>query len=193
MFAPAEYTDIPFLVKQAQQGNSEAFEMLFAHFERDILGYLYCHLHNREDADDISLLVFLKAWHNLGTLQDAACFKPWLHSITRRLLCDHWRKKRLIFQSWESLVFIDETLEIAGPEESAVTGELIGLTLRSMTPKLRQCLLLHDVGGYAPSEIAEKVHICEASVSTYVSAARKSFREIYRQLKDEYSDSFDDE
>jgi RNA polymerase sigma-70 factor (ECF subfamily) len=188
MYATTEITDITYLVKLAQEGNIEAFEMLFDYFEHDIFVYLVCHLHNREDADDVSQLVFLKVWRNIGMLKDATCFKPWLHSITRRQVCDYWRGNKLINQSCESLILVDETLEIAGPEESAVNAELFELTLRRLPSKLRKCLQLHDVCGCSAAEIAQKVHICEASVCTYISAARKQFRQIYRQLRDEYSE-----
>lgn len=188
MFATTDTTNITYLVKQAQEGNIRAFEILVEHFERDIFVFLVCRLHNHEDADDLAQQVFLKAWRNLGTLHDAACFKPWLQSISKRLLCDHWRQKRFCFQSWESLVREDQTLEIAGPEESAMIAELIELTLSRMSPKLRLCFRLHDFDGLLASEIAVKVHICEASVGTYVSSARKQFREIYQQLEDEYEE-----
>jgi RNA polymerase sigma-70 factor (ECF subfamily) len=91
------------LVKHAQAGNIEAFAILMQNHEREILGYLVSLLGDHDEALDFVQQVFFKAWLNLARLNDAACFKPWLYRIARNLAFDHWRCKKICYQSWESI------------------------------------------------------------------------------------------
>lgn len=182
MLAPS---DIPHLVKHAQKGDSEAFANLVQHFQREIYIYLANHLKDREDAHDLTQQVFLKAWLNLATLQETACFKLWLYKIARNLTYDHCRKRKVISLSWEELPTKDLIFNIPGPEDKAERAELIKQALTRLPPKLRKCLLLYAVSGFSPNEIARTVGINEASVGTYISLARQQLRSIYHHLENE--------
>ncbi|HLH63715.1 MAG TPA: ABC transporter permease subunit [Ktedonobacteraceae bacterium] len=70
----------------------------------------------------------------------------------------------------------------AGLEDRIAEAELVNLTLDELSPKLRQCLLL-GVDGFPHHEIARIVGIGETSVSTYISSARRQFRDIYQYLQ----------
>jgi len=186
MFAMiATQADTIILVKHAQAGNIEAFDILMQNHEREIFGYLVGLLGDREQALDFVQQVFLKAWLNLARLKDAACFKPWLYRIARNLMLDHWRGKKTYCQSWENIEPDKTTNGLAGLEDCTEKAELISQALARVLPKYRQCLLLKVVGGFQDDEIAEKVGISEASIGTYISAARRQFRAAYQMLVDE--------
>ena len=136
-------------------------------------------------AYDFAQQVFIKAWLNVGNLKSASCFKVWLYTIARNLVYDHWRGRKVIYQSWESLDVNNVVEGADGPEDSIAEAELVNLALAELSPKLRQCLLLGVVGGFSHCEIAEVIGIGEASVSTYISSARRQFRAIYQRLQNE--------
>ena len=181
----ATQDDTIILVKHAQAGNIEAFDILVQNYEREIFRYLVGLLGDRDEALDFVQQVFLKAWLNLANLKDASCFKAWLFRIARNLIFDHWRCKKTCFQSWENIKSDTTTGDLPGPEDCAEKAELISLALAEVTPKYRQCLLLKVVGGFLDYEIAEKVGISETSIGTYICSARKQFRIAYRRLVDE--------
>ncbi len=177
--------DTIMLVKHAQAGSIQAFDTLMQHYEQEILRYLVSLLGDREEALDFVQQVFLKAWLNLAQLKDGVCFKSWLYRIARNLILDHWRGKSTYCQSWENIEPEKTTDGLSRLEDCAEQTELISLALAKLTPKYRQCLLLKVVGGFQYAEIAEKVGISEASIGTYVSAARRQFRAAYQLLVDE--------
>jgi RNA polymerase sigma-70 factor, ECF subfamily len=177
--------DTIILVKHAQAGNIEAFDILMQNHEREIFRYLVGLLGDREEALDYVQQVFLKAWLNVANLKDPACFNIWLHKIARNLVFDHWRYKKTCYQSWENIEPDKTTNALPGPENCTEKAELISLALAEVTPKYRRCLLLKFVSGLPDSEIAAKVGISEASISTYICSARKQFRVAYRRLVDE--------
>jgi RNA polymerase sigma-70 factor (ECF subfamily) len=172
------------LVKQAQEGNQEAFATLVEYFEREIRNYLILHLGDYDEANDVSQQVFLKAWLNLDSLHDVACFRFWLFTIVKHQVCDYWRRKKARNQSWEDLELDDRLAGLPGPEDIIERAELIRLTLTSLSSKQRQCLVLRSEG-FTPDEIAAIVGISSASVSTCLCTARRQFRVIYRQLENE--------
>src|SRR5205807_2700055 len=122
------------LVKRAQAGDVEAFAILVQNYEREIYGYLSGLLGNREDAYDFAQQVFIKAWLNVGSLKSPSCFKVWLYTIARNLVYDHWRGRKVIYQSWESLD-VNNVVEAAdGPEDRIAEAELVNLALAELSP-----------------------------------------------------------
>jgi RNA polymerase sigma-70 factor (ECF subfamily) len=179
----ASHDDTTHLVKLAQAGDIESFALLVQYYQSDVYGYLTALLGDREEASDFTQQTFIKAWLSLAGLKSACCFKAWLYTIARRLTYDHWRSRRTASQSWESLDGDNIVENVAGLEDRIAEAELVNLTLEELSPKLRQCLLLGVVDGFPHDEIARIVGIGETSVSTYISSARRQFRDIYQYLQ----------
>ncbi len=177
--------DTALLVQSAQVGSAESFTLLVEQYEREIYWYLVRMLGDREEAHDFSQQVFLKAWLNLASFKNVACFKVWLYTIARNLMFDYWRKKKLSCQSWEELVEDTVDRSVADPERHVVETESLQLALADLAPNVRLCLVLRVVDGYYPCEIARIVGINETSVSTYISTARKQLHGIFDRQNEE--------
>ena len=177
--------DVPRLVQRAQAGSMEAFGLLVERYESGVYRYLMRTLRNHEDASDYAQQVFLKAWLNMSSLQNMACFKVWLYAIARNLMRDHWRAKKFSCLSWEELLGDAVEVSTRGPEERTADVELVRLALAELSPKLRYCLVLRLVFGYLSCEIACMVGINVTSVSTYISLARRQLPDIFNRLMSE--------
>src|SRR5205807_4128462 len=126
-----------------------------------------------------------KAWEMLPNLRDVPRFKAWLYSISRNLTYDRGRREgKSSFQSIEGQGLVEQVIALSnpGPEEIVVQRELAQLALAEISPHYRECLILQLVG-FSLREVAELVGINEASVRTYVSYARRQFREAYNRLE----------
>ncbi len=84
----------PDLIARTKRGKVEAYNVLVSHWEKRVFNYLLRLVSNREDAMDLSQEVFLKAYQNLGRLEDPARFGPWLFRIAHNEAFSHLRKKR---------------------------------------------------------------------------------------------------
>jgi RNA polymerase sigma-70 factor (ECF subfamily) len=91
IFRAAEDAD---LIRAARRGNVEAFNALISRWDKRIYNYLLRILGNREDALDLSQDVFLKAYQNLGKLDDPGRFAPWLYRIAHNEAYSLFRKRR---------------------------------------------------------------------------------------------------
>ena len=174
------------LVERARTGDSDAFEDLYTLYFAELCGYLFGLVRNPEDARDVAQQTFLQAWWKLPSLRDVTRFKHWLYCIARNAAYDYGRKEKKPYElSWDQLVEERMPVKVSGPEERVAQAELLFQALASLPLKLRDCLLLHDIGGFSQSEIAEMMDIGVMSVRTYVSTARKRVREHCRRFEHE--------
>jgi len=183
MLAPQD--DIVSLIQLAKAGDQEAFASLVLLYENELCGYLTSLLRDRDEVQDCAQQSFLKAWEKLSTLKDEKSFKTWLYTIARNVTCDYLRRKRkILLQSWEDLEEYSIIDWVSSIEEQATQAELINLALAELAPKLRACLRL-DAWGCSRYEISQMLEISASSVGTYLSMARKQFRQAYSRLEDE--------
>jgi RNA polymerase sigma-70 factor (ECF subfamily) len=167
------------------RADREVFEALFLQYKDKIFSYQFSLVRDIEDARDLTQKTFLKAWEKLPTLQDKSRFLPWLYKIARNVAYDYWRsKKKVLLYPWENITEQQTIISIAGPEEAVGVAELVRLALAALTPKYRDCLLLH-IYGFSPQEIAKLVGIGKESVPTYLCYARSQFRQVYLRLNRE--------
>lgn len=82
------------LVAKASRGSVDAYNLLVSRWEKRVFNYILRLVRNREDALDLSQDVFLKAYQNLGKLDDAARFAPWLYRIAHNESFSLLRRKR---------------------------------------------------------------------------------------------------
>ena len=70
-----------------------------------ISGYVFSRVGNREDAEDLTASIFLKAATSIDYGRAASIIHQWLFKITQNTLIDHWRaRKRVIVYSLEELL-----------------------------------------------------------------------------------------
>ncbi len=82
------------LVRRAREGRVEAFNALVTRWEKRIYNYLLRLSPDAEEAFDLAQETFLKAYQNLGRLDDAARFGPWLYRIAHNEAISLMRRRR---------------------------------------------------------------------------------------------------
>jgi len=82
------------LIAKARRGHVDAYNVLVSRWEKRVYNYLLKLVRQREDALDLSQDVFLKAYQNLGKLDDPARFPAWLFRIAHNEAYSLLRKSR---------------------------------------------------------------------------------------------------
>ncbi len=170
------------VVRAAQAGNIAAFDTLYQHYNARICTYLARMVGNDEEGRDLAQETFIKVWHALAKIHDAAQFESWLYRIATNTAIDHLRQRKfrcpLVKNSDEATQYI----RIAGPEVQVEEAELIKLSLAQLSPHYRACLLLQHVAGFTQREIAKALNLSEKSISIYISRGCEQFRQAYERL-----------
>lgn len=82
------------LMRRTQQGDSQAFEILYERYSQSVLSYLYRMLGNLEDVESIGQEVFLRAFRFRATYRYPQKLSTWLFTITRNLAINQSRRRR---------------------------------------------------------------------------------------------------
>ena len=82
------------LMRRTQNGDSQAFEILYERYSQSVLSYLYRMLGNLEDVESIGQEVFLRAFRFRATYKFPQKLSTWLFTITRNLAINQSRRRR---------------------------------------------------------------------------------------------------
>src|SRR6266702_3946755 len=85
-------------VKKAQNGDKNAFGVLYKQYYTRIYRYCRINLYSNLAVDDVCQEVFIRAWKALPkfTIRDGGTFQAFLFRIARNLIIDLSRKKKEI-------------------------------------------------------------------------------------------------
>src|ERR671937_252099 len=82
------------LMRRTQQGDRQAFSLLYERYSSSVLSYLYRMLGNVEDVESIGQEVFLRAFRFASTYRYPQKFSTWLFTITRNLAINNARRRK---------------------------------------------------------------------------------------------------
>lgn len=170
------------VVRTAQTGNMAAFDTLYQHYNARICTYLARMVGNDEEGRDLAQETFIKVWHALAKIHDAAQFESWLYRIATNTAIDHLRHRKFRWPLLKNSDEVSQYMRIAGPEVQVEEAELIKLALAQLSPQYRACLLLQHVAGFTQREIAKSLNLSEKSISIYISRGCEQFRQAYARL-----------
>ena len=82
------------LMRRTQQGDKQAFSLLYERYSASVLSYLYRMLGNLEDVESIGQEVFFRAFRFAPTYRYPQKFSTWLFTITRNLAINQSRRRK---------------------------------------------------------------------------------------------------
>src|SRR5258708_2145704 len=81
------------LVSRCRAGDLEAFEQVYARWERPILRHAYGMLQNADDADDVKQETFLRAFRSFSSFDGRCALHTWLFGICANLCKDRIKQR----------------------------------------------------------------------------------------------------
>lgn len=158
--APPEagQVDVWALVRQAQEGDAEAFGRLYDHYVTMVHRYAYLRVGDRATAEDVTSETFVRALRRIDSLSfQGRDVGAWLVTIARNIIRDHAKSSRYRLEvAMADMRDADRATE--GPED-AVVAHLSNRELLSCVQRLgseqQECIVLRFVHGLSVSETAE--------------------------------------
>jgi RNA polymerase sigma-70 factor, ECF subfamily len=152
--------------------NAMPFEELYAtHYPR-IYRHVYRLVRQHEEAEDLTQTAFLKAWRIWPATSDAN-LSGWLSTIATRVALDALsHRRRLSFQSLDTLVeWMEETASPVWEDEVCLERLVLMEALRQLHTHTRTLLLL-SAQGYSSTELARMRGLHKATLSRQLASAR---------------------
>jgi len=81
-------------IQLAKQNNQKAFNFLLDLYWDDVYGFQLKRVSNENDAEDITIRTFSRAFDKINTFNDAYQFKTWLITISKNIHIDLLRKSK---------------------------------------------------------------------------------------------------
>jgi RNA polymerase sigma-70 factor (ECF subfamily) len=155
------------LVELARTGDSEAFGMLYDHYQGSVYRFLFYRTRSSTLAEDLTSETFFRALRNMqGFRWQGKDFGAWLMTIARNLATDHFKAGRTRLElSTEDMGVHDDATE--GPEHSVLAGltnELLLKALTELPSEQKDCLIMRFLQGMSIAETAGVLGRSEGAV-----------------------------
>lgn len=140
-----------------------------------IYRFIYAKVGNREEAEDLTSQVFVKALRGLDQERDLPSIQSWLFQVARTVVADHWRAfYRLRADSLDDL--LDAGWE--SPLDDARTSperveERANRILKRLPARYQEVLTYRFLLNFSIRETAEKMRLTEANVKVLQFRALK--------------------
>jgi RNA polymerase sigma-70 factor (ECF subfamily) len=183
------------LVDAARKGDQAAFEKLVRQYDRQIFRVAQHITQNREDAEDITQDVFMKAYGKLDQFQGNSKFSTWLTRIAVNESLMRLRKRKTSrtvsmdqdVQTEEGSIprdFADWTPDPEQQYSSSELGDILQKTIAGLSPGFRTVFTLRDIENLSTEETAEALGLSVPAVKSRLLRARLQLRErLSRYLK----------
>jgi RNA polymerase sigma-70 factor, ECF subfamily len=194
------------LVEAARGGDEDAFRRLVEPYRGELHAHCYRMLGSVHDAEDALQEASLRAWRGLARFEGRSSLRSWLYKIATNTCLNQIarRPKRVLPLDYrpaadphqappgEPVVesvwiepYPDERIGIedglASPEARYEQRESVELAftaaLQHLPPLQRAALILTDVLGFKPAEVAEALDATPASIYSALQRARKAASE----------------
>ena len=166
------------LAKMVTEGNSAAFDTLFARHSDAIYAMLLKFTGNSDDVDDLIQEAFMKAYLKIGLYDPKYDFGAWIYTIARNTFVDFSRSRKSNALNPQNLSpEIDNTAQSSSPtpEDYIINAQQRAQIERyiSMLPEdYRQLFELRFLDEYSYEEIAEKLDMKLGTVKTRIFRVR---------------------
>ena len=159
---------------------ARSLEKLYEEHVSAVYRFVYARVGNREEAEDITSQIFVKAIHNIDTEREQQSIQSWLFQVARTTLADHWREfYRAHVTSLDDMVLAGwEIPELDHRQSSETATDRVDFILSRLPTRYREVLTLRFLMQSSVHETAESMHLSEANVKVLQFRALKKASEI---------------
>lgn len=169
-------------IQEAINGNQSAYKYLLDKYWEDIYRFQKSRINNQNDAEDITIQTFSKAFDNLKQYNFKYDFKNWLLMISKQVYIDYQRKKKhhlISIDKEKNKVFQIPDNELTAEDKMILEQNLLELkkNINQLKPHYRKVIELRYFHDLTYNEIAEKINEPLNNVKIKLLRARKLLSE----------------
>jgi RNA polymerase sigma-70 factor (ECF subfamily) len=187
----AESTDVH-LVEMVKEGHANAFNTLVNRYRERVYNVVYNMTSNREDANDVTQEVFVKAFQNIHRFRQKSTFFTWLYRIAVNTAISFIKKARnrqyFSLENLEEEGVSGKLAEILSSKKhsrrSLMMRELqekLNEALQKLSVKHRTTIVLYEIEGLSHKEIGTILKCSEGTVRSRLHYAKN---ELQNYLQD---------
>ncbi|MEZ2721411.1 RNA polymerase sigma factor RpoE [Paenalcaligenes hominis] len=183
------------LVRQVQQGDKRAFDLLVIKYQRRIMRLLTRMISDPAEVEDVAQETFIKAYRALPQFRGDSNFYTWLYRIAinsaRNWQAASGRRPLQVheFENEEGETFssLDTLTDINTPESMLVSRQVadtVNAAINQLAPELRTAIVLREIEGLSYEEIAQTMDCPIGTVRSRIFRAREAITEQLRKVRE---------
>jgi RNA polymerase sigma-70 factor (ECF subfamily) len=161
------------LIRAVGQGSQAAMATLYQRYLPSL--WRYAHAQLRGDvpaAEDVVSETFLAFLRGVGRMDpDAGPLGPWLMSVARNKLADHWRR-----EGKRQAGPVSDPIANGDPEKRLEDRECVATAMAAIDDEERLTLEWKYVEGLSVRQIAQRLGRSDKAIESLLFRARKAFR-----------------
>ena len=182
------------LVEAAKGGSQAAFGELMDRYRDSVYFTMYKMVKNADDADDLTIEAFGKAFSRIDQYAPNFAFSTWLFKIASNNCIDFIRKKRVKVTSLDTgymrndgeVIYFDAHSQTQNPEEVIIHGQKVKLMrdlVTKLKPRYRELVELRYFEELSYEEIAETLDLPLGTVKAQLFRAREFLANLIEKTK----------
>ncbi len=198
-FSPNAKNDFN-LVSRAKEGDQKAYAELMQRYKDSIYFMALKMVNNKDDAMDLTVETFGKAFENLDKYKPDFAFSTWLFRIATNNCIDFIRKKRLNVVSLNALTDQDGEekqfevrSESLNPEETSIKkqeNEKLKNIVEQLPSRYRTLIVLRYFEEQSYEEIAQQLDLPLGTVKAQLFRARDLLANVMNRKKNNLRSDF---
>lgn len=183
------------LVDAARNGSQQAYGELMERYRESIYFMMFKMVKNVDDADDLTIEAFGKAFSRLDQYSPSFAFSTWLFKIASNNCIDFMRKKRVKVTSMDTgfttsdgeVIFYDAKSSTQDPEEQIIHSQKVKMMrglVDKLKPRYRELVELRYFEELSYEEIAETLNLPLGTVKAQLFRARDFLANMIENTKD---------
>lgn len=183
------------LIESAKNGDEKAYAELMQRYKKPVYHMILKMVRNVDDAEDLTIEAFAKAFKNLKKFNPEYTFSTWLFRIATNNCIDFIRKKKIETMSIHTTfkddsgdnVDIDIKDGNLNPQEVAIKSEKIDIIQAIVTklpPKYQILVRLRYFQELSYEEIANEIDAPLGTVKAQLHRARELLYDLVKNRKD---------
>ncbi|MES2800678.1 MAG: sigma-70 family RNA polymerase sigma factor [Bacteroidota bacterium] len=184
------------LVEAAKAGDQNAFAELMDRYRDSIYFMMLKMVKNQDDADDLTIEAFGKAFSRIEQYSPSFAFSTWLFKIASNNSIDFIRKKRLHVTSMDSgrmtddgeMIYYDAKSNTLDPEQEIIQGQKVihmRMLVSKLKPRYRELVEKRYFQELSYEEIAEELNLPLGTVKAQLFRARDFLANMMGKFKEE--------
>ncbi len=177
-------------IQKAKSGNQIAFSTLLDTFWNDVYGFQLIRTKNENDAEDITIRTFSKAFDKIDTFDDTYEFKTWLITISKNIHVDLIRKRKRNILESNDIRNKDAIIKVLDDAPSAEDQLIIEQNLanllqdiKKLKPHYQKVINLRYFNEFSYAEIAKELNEPMNNIKVKLLRAKKLLAEIIEKKK----------
>jgi len=192
--SPKAKIDYVLVCKARDEKDEQAYSELMTKYKDSIYFMMLKMVKNSDDADDLTIEAFGKAFNRLHQYTPQYAFSTWLFRIATNNCIDFIRKKKMVTLSIDKTIddgeggkmSMDIKTTMLNPEEKFIRKQKIRIMreiVDQLKPRYRELVVLRYFREFSYDEIAQETELPLGTVKAQLFRAREQLYDLMQKRK----------